>query len=244
MSRIAKKPRPVKGKKGRKEAKKPLRYTIRKDSLGRRYAIEKRTGRRVSVQKASKERARHKKVVTVPIFRGIQKPVKSKTSKTSKVKTSRKRSEAAKKGWETRRKHEAPPPSAPIVFEGRPPSFAEIIGPFIPEGMKMHVANGIVDRSAVYPKVAKAADTSWINLQVEAFAQIRALSEGREPPPINTPRFDRLYGPGHGTFVRGIYARATDLGDIDQMVDMLENDEDYDYTARELYTLYFSPEVA
>ncbi len=244
MSRIAKKPRSVKGKKGQKQAKQPPRYTIRKDSLGRRYAVEKRTGKRVPVSKADKERARRKKAAIAPIFRGI-KPAKPKAPKAPKVKTShKKRSAAAKKGWETRRKREAPPPSAPIVFEGRPPSFGEIVGPFIPEGMKMYIANGIVDRAAVYPKVAKAADTSWINLQVEAFAQAKALSEGREPSPIETPRFDRIYGEGHGAFVRGIYARATDLGDIDQMVDMLENDEDYDYSARELYTLYFSPEVA
>jgi hypothetical protein len=247
MGRIAKKPRSVKGKKEQNEVKSLPRYTIRKDSLGRRYAIEKRTGQRVSVYKAEKERTKRaaaRKAIAAPkktrqIFRGItaQKPSKRKISK-------RKRSEAAKKGWETRRRREAPPPSAPIVFEGRPPSFGELIGPYIPEGMKMHIAGGVADRAAMYPKVAVAADFSWINLQVEAFARQRALSEGQEPPPANTPRFDRIYGQGHGAFVRGIYARATDLQDIDQMVDTLENDDDYDYSSRELYTLYFSPEVA
>jgi hypothetical protein len=82
-------------------------------------------------------------------------------------------------------------------------------------------------------------------LQVEAFARQRELGAGREPEPIPTPRFDRLYGEGHGTYVRfNYYARATDLQDIDQMVDTLEQNEDNDYGARELYTLYFSPEVA
>ena len=138
-----------------------------------------------------------------------------------------------------------PPSSPPIIFEGRPPSFADLIGPLIPEGTKMHVIGGVADRAEVYPKVQKAADRAWINLQVEAFAQQRAIGAGQEPEPIITPRFDRLYGDGHGAHVRfNYYARATDLADIDQMVEVLAEDADNDYEARELYTLYFSPEVA
>ena len=245
MVRIAKKSRSVKGVKGQNKPKSPPRYTIRKDSLGRRYAIDKRTGRRVSVYVAEKERATRKKK-TAQLFHGILQPTKRKSTRKKAVSSSqrKKRSEAAKKGWETRRQKLTPPPSAPILFEGRPPSFAELIGPFIPEGMRMHVVGGVADRSAIYPKVARAADFSWINLQVDAFARQRALAAGQEPEIVPTPRFDRIYGQGHGAFVRDIYSRATNLQDIDQMVDYFENDDDYDYSSRELYTLYFSPEVA
>jgi hypothetical protein len=260
MSRIAKKSRPVKGAKrskglqteSKKAKKKPLppRYTIRKDSLDRRYAIDKRTGKRVSVSKADKERARRKRAAIV--VERVSKPQvifhRIKPLRPPKVKTSKKkRSEASKKGWETRRaKIPLPPPSStPVIFEGRPPSFAELIGPLIPEGMRMHVLAGVADRAAKYPKVEKAADRAWINLQVEAFAHQRAIGAGQEPEPLNTPRFDRIYGEGHGAHVRfNYYARAMNLEDIDQMVDTLEQDEDNDYGARELYTLYFSPEVA
>lgn len=256
MARIAKKSRSVKGvnkpKPSRAEPKavkkksSPPRYTIRKDSLDRRYAIDKRTGKRVSVYKATQERVRRKKAAAqAVVFRGIKqpKPPKSRIAK-------KRRSEAAKRGWETRRTRaipfiEAPTPSPPIIFEGRPPSFGDLIGPLIPEGMKTHVVGGVADRAQLYPKIQKAADNAWINLQVEAFAQQRAIGAGQEPEPIFTPRFDRLYGVGHGAHVRfDYYARATDLADIDQMVEVLVEDADNDYEARELYTLYFSPEVA
>lgn len=247
MVRIAKKFRSVKRANSSKavaKSKTAPRYTIRKDSLGRRYAIDKRTGQRVSVYVAEKERTQRKKAAQ--LFHGIPQPSKRKSTRKKGVPSSqrKKRSEAAKKGWETRRQKLAPPPSAPILFEGRPPSFAELIGPFIPEGMRMHIVGGVADRSAIYPKVARAADFSWINLQVDAFARQRALAAGQEPEVVPTPRFDRIYGQGHGAFVRDIYSRATNLQDIDQMVDYFENDDDYDYSSRELYTLYFSPEVA
>lgn len=263
MARIAKKSRSVKGvnkpKPSRTEPRKPgkkpgtPRYTIRKDSLDRRYAIDKRTGKRVSVFKATQERVRRRKAASkavkvqrreIPkgVFRGIQR------KKPSKVKvTKKKRSEAAKRGWETRRARiiPLPPPSPPIVFEGRPSTFSEFVGPLIPQGMKMRILDGIAERAEAYPNVARVADLSWINLQVEAFAQDRAIHEGREPPVISTPRFDRLYGKGQGAHVRfNYYARAADLDDIDQIIHVLEEMEDNDYSLRELYTLYFSPELA
>ena len=68
--------------------------------------------------------------------------------------------------------------------------------------------------------------------------------EGIQESTYYTPRFDRLYGEGHGAHVRhDILAHARDLEDIDQLIEMLDSDEDNDYVARELYTLYFSPEV-
>lgn len=264
MSRIAKKSQTVKRAKPSKTSTKPPRYTIRKDSLDRRYAIEKRTGKRVSVSKADAERARRRKAALqeakpTKVFHGIKAVPKpnapsgvprrpSQRKKPLSRGSSASRSEAAKKGWETRRAKAIPvppPSSTPVVFEGRPPTYADLIGPLIPEGMKMHIVGGIADRAQQYPKVEKAADRAWINLQVEAFAQQRAISANQERPEIVTPRFDRIYGPGHGAHVRfNYYARATDLADIDQIVDTLDQEEDNDYVARELYTLYFSPEVA
>jgi hypothetical protein len=246
MTRIAKKSRVVKGKKKKKSpktaqkevSKKPLRYTIRKDSLDRRYAIDKHTGKRVSVLKAEQERTKRTKQGKKPkeIFRGITVPKPKKSKSTHK-----KRSEAAKKGWETRRAKRIP--IQPITFEGRPPSFAEQEGALIPEGMRIHVLGGVADRAEIYPKVADAADFSWINLQVEAATRRKALNEGREPPPIITPRFDRFYGQGQGEEIRAnYYAYARNLLDLDQIVESLNEDQDYDL--RELYTLYFSPELA
>jgi len=231
-----------------KVSKKPSapRYTIRKDSLDRRYAIDKRTGKRVSLFKAEQERVKRKKTShkAVPVFRGITPPkTKKKVVSKKQVINKKQRSEAAKKGWETRRAKIAPPKVQPITFEGRPPSFAEQEGALIPEGMRIHVLGGVADRAEIYSKVADAADFSWINLQVEAATRRKAYNEGRELPPIITPRFDRLYGEGQGEFVRSnYYAYARNLLDIDQMAEILNEEQNFDL--RELYTLYFSPELA
>ena len=288
MGRIAKKSRGVNPSKGDKAAKKPLRYTIRKDSLDRRYAIDKRTGKRVSLSKAEDERKKHKK--SIPVFRGIRRlgvvgePQPSRAVKKTKKKVVqpkvtkkvvrkraapkkqviRRRVPSVKKIFETARvgwkSHpivwvkpiekvipfpEPPPPSAPITFEGLPPTLAELNGPYIPDEDRIHIVGGIADRSEKYPKVKWVADYSWINLQVEGFARDKALFEGKEIPQIVTPRFDRMYGAGAGEFVRSRYALARDLQDIDQIAHMLESDPDNPYDSiRELYTLYFSPELA
>src|SRR3972149_1199943 len=260
MSRIAKKPRPVKGQKGTKKGLRPAkaiaskqltnvakrkrqpqptanaRFTIKKDSLGRQYALDKRTGKRAPLHKAEKERK--KPIIT---FRGI---------------TAKDRSKAAKRGWETRRKKViadaviGKPPSPIELHERlwgpkRPLSFAEQEGALIPEGMRMRELGGVADRSELYPKVKAATDIAWINVQVDALRQRQALEQGIKESTMYTPRFDRLYGEGHGVHVRyDFYAHARDLEDLDQIIDMLDSDEDNDYVARELYTLYFSPEVA
>jgi len=237
MSSIAKKPRSVKRQKG---TKKPPRFTIKKDSLGRRYAFDKRTGKRASLSKAEKERVSRKKVTIT--FRGITDKKKSQAAKKGwETRRRNKRSEAAKRGWETKRKKVI----AETIIRERPPTFAEETGALIPEGMRMHVLNGIADRSERYPKVATAADIAWIDLQVDVRRQNQALIQGIKESTMFTPRFDRLYGEGHGTHIRyDLYAHARDLEDIDQIIDYLDQDEDNDYVARELYTLYFSPEVA
>ena len=232
-----------------KVSKKPSapRYTIRKDSLDRRYAIDKRTGKRVSLLKADQERAKRRSTPKPPkpskIFHRITPPKPTRPTRKSKTSERNKRSEAAKKGWETRRAKLRPPVIKPISYDGRPPSFAEQEGALIPEGMRIHVLGGIADRAEVYPRVAEVADLSWIDLQVEALTRRKALYEGREPPRIITPRFDRLYGEGQGEYVRSnYYAYARNLLDIDQMAEILN--EEQDFNLRELYTLYFSPELA
>lgn len=242
MSRIAKKPRSVKGVKGQKQAKKPPRYTIRKDTLGRRYAIEKRTGKRVSVSKADNERIRRRKTAEKirPVFRRIKppKPVKVTKPKTKK----QKRSEAAKRGWETRR-------AKTIPIEVQQEQIVELgrqLGAFaIPEGMRMRVLNSVADRSEIYPKVQNAATEAFAKLQIEFYSRKLATLEKRPlPVPTMTPKFDKKHGVGMGQLVRDRLAGAMDLADIDQLIEEMAEDPDYDFSTRELYTLYFSPDVA
>ena len=85
MSSIAKKPRNVKRAKTSKTSSKPPRYTIRKDSLDRRYAIDKRTGKRIPIVKAEKERERRRKAAA--IFRGIKSVKQQKPQKITKQET-------------------------------------------------------------------------------------------------------------------------------------------------------------
>ncbi len=239
MGRIAKKPRNVKGD---KRPKQPPRYTIRKDTLGRRYAIDKRDGKRVAVSKADNERERRRKAAAKAskIFHGI-KPLKP--PKAPKVKSQKKkRSEAAKKGWETRRAKAIPPKvqREQVIQLGRE------IGAFaIPEGMRMHVVGGIADRAELYPKVKQAADEAFDLMQLDFYTRRVAIHEGKPPPtPTLTPRFDKHHGQGMGQLVRDRLAGAMDLADIDQLIEEMSEDPDYDFDTRELYTLYFSPEVA
>jgi hypothetical protein len=237
MSSIAKKPRSVKRQKG---TKKPPRFTIKKDSLGRRYALDKRTGKRASLSKAEKERISRKKIGVT--FRGITDKKKSQAAKKGwETRRRNKRSEAAKRGWETKRKKVI----LETVIREKPPTFAEQVGALIPEGMRMHVLNGIADRSQLYAKVAAAVNLAWINMQVNVLRQVEASRQGITESTLYTPRFDRLYGENHGSHIYlDFFARAADIEDIDQIIDYLDQDEDNDYVARELYTLYFSPEVA
>jgi hypothetical protein len=242
MKSIANKRKKVKGKKGQKPVQTPPRYTLKKDSLGRRYAIDKRTGQRVSVSKAEKERVQRKKAREV--FRGI---TVHKQPKKQRVTTSRqKRSEAAKKGWETRRR-KAALPIAPLESERqRILELGERIGAFaIPEGMRMRVAGGIADRAEIYPLVENAATEAMAKLQIDFHTrQLAALQKRPIPSPTATPNFDAKYGFGKGAYIRDLLAGARDLQDIDQMIEAMAEDPEYDVSARELYTLYFSPEVA
>ena len=254
MGRIAKKPRSVKGQKAGKPAP---RYAIRKDSLGRRYAIDKRTGKRASVSKAEKERERRKKAAQQ--FRGIKpkkapkppkavKPTKPKRPKAPK-KTPKKakakkqpiltRAEKVAKaladvasGKRTREEiHESELPTPqPIVTQ---------LGALIPEGMRMRVAGGLVDRVEQYPKVQFAAEEAWKKLQRDSYGH--SVGEG---PTMEGSQFDRDHGKGMADYIRyEVFARARDLQDIEQLVEDIVDTDD-DYSSRELYTLFFSPDVA
>ncbi len=254
MGRIAKKPRSVKGQKAGKPAP---RYTIRKDSLNRRYAIDKRTGKRVAVSKADKERKKLKKAAQQ--FRGIKPkkaPKPAKAVKADKVK----RSAAAKKGWETRREKKPPVISRAEkvakaladltsgkrtreeIHESELPTPVPIVtqlGALIPEGMRMRVVGGLVDRMEIFPKVQAAAENAWGKLQRDSYGH----QFGEGPTMVNS-QFDRDHGKGTGDYIRyEVFARARDLQDIEQIVEDIVDTDD-DYSSRELYTLFFSPDVA
>jgi hypothetical protein len=228
MSRIAKKPRPVKGQ---KKAKAPPRVSIRTDTLGRRYAINERTGKRIPVARAEKTIAKRKKAIPQNIPR--------------KPKKTRKRpSRDVQKGWGTRREklsYLAPPQVAP-----EPPSSAKLIPPGIlmmPLEDARRAYETIQERAARYPRVKAAADLAWLKLQADGYARLVALTEGNKPPVMETRRFDQEHGKGTAERIRfEEFARAMGMEDIDDIIDRLT--EDGEFSARELYTLYFSPEVA
>lgn len=249
MGRIAKKPRSVKGQKAGKPAP---RYTIRKDSLNRRYAVDKRTGKRVAISKAEKERQKRKKAAQQ--FRGIKPQKAPKPPKATKAK----RSAAAKKGWQTRKakqslsKAERKAQLRADLLSGRrkpedvtdserptPEPIVTQLGALIPEGMRMRAVGGLIDRIEIFPKVKAAADNAWIVLQRDSYGH--QFGEG---PTMANSQFDRDHGKGMGDYIRyEVFARARDLQDVEQLIEHIIDTDD-DYSSRELYTLFFSPDVA
>jgi hypothetical protein len=252
MGRIAKKPRSVKGQKAGKPAP---RYAIRKDALGRRYAIDKRTGKRASVSKAEKERKKLKKAAQQ--FRGIKPKKAPKPPKAAKA-TKAKRSAAAKKGWETRKakrpltKAERKAKLRADLLSGvrkpedvsdserpTPEPIVNILGALIPEGMRMRTLDGLTNRMEIFPKVEAAAKHAWNLLQHHSYGH----SVGDGPTMVNS-QFDKDHGRGMGDHIRyEILARARDIQDVEQLIEHIVDTDD-DYSSRELYTLFFSPDVA
>jgi hypothetical protein len=250
MGRIAKKPRSVKGQKAGKPAP---RYAIRKDSLDRRYAIDKRTGKRVAVYKAEKERQKRKKAAQQ--FRGIKPEKAPKPPKASKAK----RSAAAKKGWETRKakqpltKAEKKAKLRADILSGRrkpedvseselptPEPIAGLLGTLIPEGMRTRKLDGLIDRMEIFPKVQAAAEHAWGILQRDNYGH----RFGDEAPTMVNSQFDKDHGKGKGDYIRyEVLARARDIQDVEQIIENIVDTDD-DYSSRELYTLFFSPDVA
>jgi hypothetical protein len=246
MKSIAKKSKVVKVKKGHKPPQTPPRYTLKKDSLGRRYAIDKRTSRRVPVFKATKEREQRKKAKEAEkSFRGITPPRKQKAKLANAIRE--KRSEAARKGWDTRRKREALALPELELSEERIVEIGEQLGVFsIPRELRMRVLGGIADRADLYPNIKRAANDAFTKLRFDQLGREIAKIEGRPVPlPIPTPKFDRMFGIGLGQVVRDRLASCRDVQDVDQILDRMADDPEFqNIPARELYTLYFSPEVA
>ena len=261
MARIAKKPRSVKGQKKAKRS--PPRVSIRTDARNRRYAIDTRTGKRIPIARAEQALARAKRAIPRNIPPKTKKPPKAPSKPRPKKrpkkvkKPSKKRSEVAKKGWETRRKKALTariPGLLPEVIP-RPPSSEELMEKYAPLGVVLETLGPerlhetIVERAARYPKVREAANRAWVTLIRDSFllqaARLTAWTEEKPmPPPTATRRWDQVHGIGDADRIRfQEFAQAQGVGDIDQIIDRLL-EEDGEYTIRELYTLYFSPEVA
>lgn len=252
MARIAKKARPVKRQNRAKSAKtQPLRYTIRKDSLDRRYAVDKRTGQRVSLYRAEKERSqrrqptkvipRHKPPKPRKKVSRAQKPNRrslaaKKAWETRRTKTLA-RSEAAKKGWATRRKTVAPAAGELVPISVLTPP--ERLFPDIELPPYMVPLHGLlVDRMAKYPKVKQAVEDAFVRLQTEAWTKRSDTLEKKKP--ILLTREERIQ-----SNIRDLIAeRIVNPSDIEHVVEQLFLQLDQEYSTRELYQIYFSPEVA
>jgi hypothetical protein len=254
MTRIAKKKTIVKRQTKAKAVKIALRYVIRKDSLDRRYAVNKATGQRVSLYRAEQERKEHRQALK------LQKPVKrpkniprnkiikprkvtGKAKKPSKRNLAAKkgwatrkakalaRSEAAKKGWETRRKaREIVPISTLTPPETLPPEL-EVPYYLVP-------LESLRERMALYPNVKRAAEDAFTRLQLEAWTKRANLLEGKPSPKMTR---DELLQSN----IRDLIAeRIRDPGDADRVLTQLCIQFNGEWPLRELYHLYFSPDVA
>jgi hypothetical protein len=238
--RIAKKARSVKRQK-RAEPLPPPRYTIRKDALDRRYAIDKRTGQRVSLQKAEKERVKRRKVAqAIPQHKApkAKKPNKTRSVAAKRAWKVRKeriqaRSEAAKRGWQSRRERMAPSPVAPAPIA--PVPSVELI----PPGLTLvPLAGNSADRAELYPKVKQALEYAFARIQQEGWEKRAALFEGKPPPKLT--REEQIKSNIRDLIVD----RIQNTVDIDRVVAELYDELDGEYSQRDLYEIYFSPEVA
>lgn len=237
--RIAKKARSVKRQK-RAEPLPPPRYTIRKDALDRRYAIDKRNGRRVPLAKAEKERVKRRQVAK-PIPRHTppkaKKPSKTRSIAAKKAWVVRKersqaRSLAAKRGWEKRKKL---PPVELVTVE----SLAPVELPsLIPEGITLVPLGDMRAKARHSPKVRKNLDYAFARIQRDTWEKIERKLRGKPSPKLTQE--DRIKGN-----IRDLMAeRLRDADDIERVVQELYESFGRDYSVRELYEIYFSPEVA
>lgn len=252
MTRIAKKARSVKRRLKVKPFQKPLRYTIRKDSLDRRYAIDKQTGKRVSLQKAEKERAKRQKTAQpIPRYKpaqpalkkqkvvNVSRPVKDRQKRAQKAAKkgwetrkakAKARSKAAKKGWEKRRQAAFRPVTAReriIELTGIDPATYNI-----PATTRMiplyEPLNERIDR---YPKVKEAAKLAFDRVQRDWYE--RRLP-GWKPP---TDKVEHMK-----SNLREIIAeRVVDYRSVDEVLESLWQELEGEFSMRGLYELYFSP---
>lgn len=234
--RIAKKARSVKRQK-RAEPLPPPRYTIRKDALDRRYAIDKRNGRRVPLAKAEKERVKRRQVVK-PIPQHIppkaKKPSKTRSIAAKKAWVVRKersqaRSNAAKRGWQKRKERLAPPALELVTIAPQ----------IIPAGMVLEPLAGIMAiRAERYPKVKQALEYAFAMLQQEAWEKRAAILEGKPPPKLS--REDQIK-----SNIRDLIAeRIQNDVDIERVTDELYEKFGREYSQSEIYEIYFSPGAA
>jgi hypothetical protein len=255
MKRIAKKPRVVKRRKKEKPSLTPPRFTIRKDSLDRRYAIDKRTGQRVSLYKAEKERKQRRKTAKpIPQYKPPkrQKPAKTKARQPTRARLKLIASNRAKKGWETRRARAKARSEAakkgwakrkaavyiPPVEDIVPISTLTPEERLVPKGVLLVSLTGVADRMAIYPNVKRAAESAFAELQLEAWRKRAEMLEGKHPPKMT--REEQIQ-----SNIRDLIAeRITNPADIDRVVAELYDQLDGEFTVREIYTLYFSPDVA
>lgn len=101
------------------------------------------------------------------------------------------------------------------------------------------LVENIRDRMARYPKVKEACEDAFTRLQIEAWNKHGDKLAGK-PIPRKMTREERIEGN-----IRDIIAeRITDPGDIDRVLEQLYDEFDEEFTMRELYSLYFSPDVA
>jgi len=255
MTRIAKKARSVKRRSKAKPFQKPLRYTIRKDSLDRRYAIDKRTGQRVSLQKAQRERVKRQKTAQpIPRYKPAKpaKPVRKKrktlaipvtkqlANKTRKAAAkkgwetrkanAKARSKAAKKGWEKRRQTAFRPVTAReriIELTGIDPATYNIP----PTARMIPLYEPLNERIDRYPKVKEAAKLAFDRIQRDWYDR---RIPGWKPPADKVEHMK--------SNLREIIAeRVVDYRSVDEVLESLWQELEGEFSMRGLYELYFSP---
>lgn len=224
MKRIAQKPRVVKRRSKQKPSRNTSvsrgRYTIRKDSLNRQYAIDNLTGRRVSVQKAEKARKPRKL---------IPRHIPPKPRKKAVVKRSR--SNAAKKGWETRRKRVAIQAAATIS----PIILTPLVPPVPVSALPLReLYEPMADRMERFPKVKRAAEYAFAKGQQEEWERRALMLEGTPPPMPQGKTWIRML----------IEQRIQYAADIDRVVEELYEEFEHEHSYRELYEIHFSPEAS
>jgi hypothetical protein len=210
----------------RKAVKAIPRYIIYKDSLDRRYAIDKRTGQRVSVYKAEKERQQRRKAV-----KAIPRYIPPKPRKPVKTK-SKTRSEAAKRGWVTRRERLIVPISVFTPIEDLVP-----VG-ITPIGVTMVPLFVLRERMEMYPNVKRAVENAFTRLQYQSWKKRYEIIHDIPQPKLTGKALIQAR-------LRDIIAsRIQDAGDVERVLAELWVELDGEYSLRELYETHFSPEVA
>jgi len=207
--KVAKKPRPVK------------RYIQRKDSLGRKYTIDRKTGKRVrnELAKAKKRKAPKREFKRV---RELERKVSKLATELEQRATELKQTTTELE--ETRaREHERAEREA---IEAEEAEFVPV--ETIPGFMQLTAV-----RAEKYPKIGMALDHAVGFAATEFLGIQRRIAEGYEPTEEELLRARLM---------------TSHLGE-DERYDNLDDAahglaEEYGLEVREVYTLFFSPEIA